>query len=156
MRMINLSEAVKVLIFASTVIVVCVLCALGFRTTKEGKSAATSATAQLNSMESEYSNVDLSVYDGNTILGSELLNLIKRVIGERDYISIVVWTLAGSRTDYNYVFDDEAKRLTQEGTTEIEKSKAQSAYINRGAQFMGKAIRDENYNIICLYFEQMR
>jgi hypothetical protein len=113
MRINNLSEAVKILIFAATVIVVCVLCAIGFKTSKEGKSATTAGTQQLNDMESEYSNVDLSVYEGNTILGSELVNLIKKVIDEKDYISIVVWTLASSRTDYNYAFDDETKTLTE-------------------------------------------
>lgn len=155
MKINNLTEAVKILIFAATVIVICVLCAINFKTSKEGKSSATASSEQLNAMMSEYSNVDLSIYDADTILGSELVNLIKNTIDKKDYISIVVWTLASSRTDYNYIFDDTTKRLTEAGTTRIETSKAQAAYINRGAQFQGTAIKDENNNIICLYFEQM-
>lgn len=155
MKINYLSEAVKILLFAASIIVVCVLCSIGFKTSKDWKSSAAAASEQLNTMESEYSNVDLSVYDGNTILGSELINLIKNTIEKKDYLSIVVWTLAGSRTDYNYVFDDTAKRLFNDGTTRIETSKAQSAYINQGAQFQGTAVKDENNNIICLYFEQM-
>lgn len=155
MRINFISDVVKIFIFAATIIIICVLCAVGFKAAQEGKSATTAGTEQLNAMTSEYSNVDISVYDGNTILGSELVNLIKKTIDNKDYLSIVVRTLGSSRTDYNYVYDDVTNSLTGEGTKVIEKSKAQTAYINKGSQFMGSVIKDQNNNIICIWFEQI-
>ena len=155
MKLNFISDGVKIIIFAATIIVVCVLCAIGFKTANEGKSLVSSGTSQFSDMASEYSNVDKSVYDGNTILGSELVSLIKKAIEKGDYLSIVVKTLESYRTDYNYVYDDATKTLTVVGTKDLETSKAQGAYINTSAQFEGSAIKDENNNIICLRFEQI-
>jgi predicted methyltransferase len=156
MKINDMSSAVKTIIFASTVIIVCVLCVLGFKTVNEGKSTTALGTSQLNSIAAEYSNVDKSVYDATNVAGSELVSLIKDVIEDQEYISIVVRTLEGSRTDYNYVYDDVAHSLKGEGTKTIEESKAQGAYINRSALFAATVWRDTNNNIICIWFEQKK
>lgn len=150
-----ISDAAKILIFAATIIIICVLCAVGFKTAQEGKTTSTAATQQLNTMEAEYSNVDLSVFDGSTILGSELVSLITKSVDDKTYLSIVVRTLGLSRTDYNYIFDNVNNVLTGSGTLQISNNKAQPSYINRSAQFMGTAYKDTNNNIICLWFDQM-
>lgn len=155
MRINYISDNVKIIIFAATIIIVCVLCAVGFKAAKEGKSATTIGTEQLNAMTAEYSNIDISVYDSSTILGSELINLIKKIIEKKVYLSIVVKTLESSRTDYNYVYDSENHTLATEGTKIIETSKARGSYINKGAQFKGTVRKDDNNNIICLWFEQL-
>jgi hypothetical protein len=146
----------KIFIFAASIIIVCLICAVGFKTANEGKSAVTAGIGQINSMDAKYSNIDKSVYDGCTILGSELINLIKKTIEKNEYLSIVVKTLESSRTDYNYAFDIETGKLTDTGTYKLETSKAQGAYINQGAQFMGTVYRDANDNIICIWFEQLK
>lgn len=156
MRLNFISDIIKILIFAATIIVVCVLCAVGFKTANEGKSTVSAGASELNEMASEYSSVDKSVYDGNIILGSELVSLIKKTIEKEDYLSIVVRTLESSRTDYNYIYNDTDMILITGGTKQIETSKAQGAYINKSAQFKGEAKKDENNNIICLWFEQMK
>lgn len=156
MRINYISDVIKIIIFATTIIVVCVLCSLGFRTAKEGTSAATSVTSRLNTIASEYSSIDKSVYDGCTILGSELVHLIKKSIEEEEYLAIVVRTLESSRTDYNYVYDVETNALIEEGTKVIEDSKAYGSYINRSAQFLGTVKADKNNNIICIWFEQLQ
>lgn len=166
MKLNNLSEAVKILIFAATVIVVCVLCAIGFKTTNEGKSVVSSGTSQLNSMSSEYQDVNKSIYDGSTILGSELTSMIKKAIEKDEYISIVVKTLANTTgVSYNYAHvvtantdGSQTHTISPTGTpnplTSVISDKSSVNYINPSAQFLGTVFKDVNNNVICILFEQ--
>lgn len=162
MKLSFLSDASKILIFAATIIVVCVLCAIGFKTANEGKSIVSSGTSQLNGMSSEYQDVNKSIYDGSTILGSELVSLIKKTIEKEEYLSIVVQTLSGDTiTHYNYshqVSSEGVHTITDKGTPaprkQVTDNKADANYINPSAQFLGTVYKDENNNVICILFEQ--
>jgi hypothetical protein len=166
MRLNNLSEATKILIFAATIIVVCVLCAIGFKTTNEGKSVVSSGTSQLNSMSSEYQDVNKSIYDGSTILGSELTSMIKKAIEKDEYISIVVKTLANTTgVSYNYAHivttntdgtqtHSIASTATPNPLDDVVTDKSSMNYINPSAQFLGTVYKDVNNNVICIMFEQ--
>lgn len=156
-----MSDASKILIFAATIIVVCVLCAIGFKTANEGKSIVSSGTSQLNAMSSEYQDVNKSIYDGSTILGSELVNMIKKIIEKEEYISIVVQTLSGNTvTHYNYTHTETEgiHTISPTGTPPSVKAvtdkKADANYINPSAQFLGNIFKDANNNVICIMFEQ--
>lgn len=150
-----ISDVTKIVIFAATVIVICVLCAVGFKTANEGKSTVSTGSSQFNQMASEYSNVDKAVYDNCTILGSELVSLIKKTVDKNDYLSLVVITLESSRTDYNYLYNYESDTISEGGTKNIETNKGRGSYINTTAQFHGTVKKDKNNNIICIWFEQL-
>lgn len=149
-----ISDVTKIIIFAATVIVVCVLCAIGFKTANEGKSAVNAGTAQINSMASEYQDINKSIYDGTTILGSELVNLINKTVekGDKEYLSIKVKTGAGATTNYNYDYDDSMRKVSTTPTA----IKNDNSFINKTAQFKGQVIKDANNNIICISFEQTK
>ncbi|MBB2182516.1 hypothetical protein H0486_06480 [Lachnospiraceae bacterium MD1] len=157
-----LSDAVKLLIFAAAVIIVCVIVVIGFKTTNEGKSIASAGTSQFNAMSSEYQDVSKSIYDGSTILGSELSSMIKKSIEKGEYISIVVKTLANpSGTHYNYshvVSSSGEHSISKTGTTTplktVTDDKSSASYINPSAQFLGTIFKDVNNNVICIQFEQ--
>lgn len=157
-----MSDASKILIFAATIIVVCVLCAIGFKTANEGKSIVSSGTSQLNAMSSEYQDVNKSIYDGSTILGSELVNMIKKTIEKEEYISIVVQTLANNTvTHYNYTHEEPEEgihTISSTGTPAPVKAvtdyKAEANYINPSAQFLGTVFKDANNNVVCIMFKQ--
>lgn len=167
-----MSDAAKILIFAATIIVVCVLCAIGFKTANEGKSIVSSGTSQLNAMSSEYQDVNKSIYDGSTILGSELVSMIKKTVEKGEYISIVVKTLSDSTgTHYNYTHSvTTPSGTTPSGTTVpvhsisdtgtpdhvdvVTDEKSEPSYINPSAQFLGTVFKDANNNVICIEFEQ--
>ena len=63
----HMSDVTKVLILVATVIVVCVICAIGFKMVNEGKSAVNASTNNFNNMTSQYSEIDKSIYDGATV-----------------------------------------------------------------------------------------
>lgn len=159
----HVSEAVKLLIFAAAVIIVCVIVVIGFKTTNEGKSISNAGTSQLNAATSEYQDIAKSIYDGSTILGSELTSMIKKSIERDDYISIVVKTLsdtAGTSYNYNHIYDSSkgTHSISNTGSPapakEITKDKGEPSYINPSAQFLGTVYKDVNNNVICLEFVQ--
>ncbi|HWT26413.1 MAG TPA: hypothetical protein VN131_00605 [Mobilitalea sp.] len=157
MRYNHISDATKFLILIATIIVVCVLCAAGFKLVNSGKSGVSSTTNQFNDMTSSFSDINTSLYDGSLVMGSELTSLVKKAIDNNQFISIEVATLGGSTTDYNYTFNREELTITQEGAqTEVPDERGQYAYIHPMSKFLGETIKDDNGNIICIRFEQQK
>lgn len=163
----NMNDATKILILVSTVIIVCVLCAVGFKMVNEGKSSVNASTNNFNNMTSQYSDIDLAIYDGANVQGSEVTNLIRKAIESENYISIAVKTKAASTyKEYNYNFNDpdigtsgtEASLgalINTKADVQIESLKSESDYINPTAQFTGKVYKDANGIIICIKFSQI-
>ncbi len=158
----SISEAVKIMLLVATVIIVCVLCAVGFKMTNEGKSSVNASTNNLNNMTSQYSDIDKSIYDGSTVQGSEVVNLIKKVINSDEYVAIRVSTKSDSNRDYNYGFTAASgttgaklgTKVTGTADVQLTTSKAQTHFINPQASFSGKVYKDANNIIICIEFKQ--
>ena len=163
MRTNKINDATKVLILVATVIVVCVLCAVGFKMVNEGKSSVNASTNNFNSMTGQYSEVDLAIYDGADVQGSEVVNLIKKATDNNDYLSIFVKTKANNAgVKYNYNFtpqkDNKAASITEyskDDAPKLKESKTDKDYINPSAQFTGKVHKDANGIIICIEFTQL-
>ena len=156
MKTMNLSESVKITLLVATVIIVCVLCAAGFKIVNSGQTGINSGTGQLSGMESNYSDINISLYDGSIIKGSEVVSLIKKVSEEADYLALEVATLDGATRAYNYRFDYEALTLSEGADLEPPKDNAQFGFINTAANFLGTSYTDENGNIVCLRFQQQK
>ncbi|NLP34808.1 MAG: hypothetical protein GX359_06365 [Clostridiales bacterium] len=167
----NMADATKVLILVATVIVVCVLCAVGFKMVNEGKSSVNASTNNFNNMTSQYSDIDLAIYDGANVQGSEVTNLIRNAIESKDYLSIRVKTKAAKNyKDYNYEFVEPDNSgagssgikyallddyIGTDADSQLESDKAEKEYINPSAQFAGKVYKDANGIIICIEFTQI-
>ena len=163
MRANNVSEAAKILIMVGTVLIVCVLCAVGFKMTNEGKSAVNASASSLNGMTGQYSEIDKSIYDGATVQGSQVVNVIKDSINAAEYLAIRVTTKAKAKdttkyVDYNYGFNPgsagAAHTLGTKVSTALTENKASNEYINESASFDGKVYKDANNLIICIEFIQ--
>ncbi len=152
----RISDVTKIIIFAATIVVICVLCALGFKMANEGKSAVTSGTKKYNEMASKQMSTDISVYDGSTVLGNELQRIIKQTIDNKDYLSIRVVTGA-IVVNYNYVFTEATNAMTQTGATLIVPyERGNTGYINPDAQFQCKLLKDTNDDAVaCMLFTQL-
>lgn len=158
----HIADSTKIILLVATVIVVCLLCITGFKLVNEGKSSVTTNSNKLKEMSVKYTDVDLSLYEGSLIHGSELVSLIKSVIDENQYLAIEVKNLSGDFTTYNYVYlvDDESKRLEKQGAhdqlprKEVPKHKQEYGYINPMALFLGSTFQDSNGSIVCIHFEQ--
>lgn len=157
MKINHLNDITKIMILIATILVVCVLCAVGFKITNSGKAGVNQATNQMNDMSSDYVAIDIALYDGSIILGSELMNLIQKAVDKKQYLSIEVMTLDKSTRGYNYIFNRDDLSMTQEDAqTEVPDHKSQSAYINTMAKFIGETYKDSKGNIVCIRFEQQQ
>ena len=151
----HMTDVTKILILVATVIIVCILCAIGFKMVNEGRSAVNASTNNLNAMTSQYQDVDVAIYDGSDVQGSEVVNFIEKKISAEDYISIKVYTKADTTgTTYNYNYDSTNKVLTSVLTNKVPADKAADNYINPSASFSGKVYKDVNGIIICVEFTQ--
>ncbi len=172
MRFNKMSDTTKILIFAGTIIIVCVLCALGFKMANEGKASVSAGTNKYNEMASSQDDTELMAYDGSTILGNQLVDLIKKTVdaGESKYLSIHVKTLKNNKEGkfYNYKLEEDGNafklvKIEQNEDSEDRyapntvnpKNKQDVNYINPMSEFYGSVVRDLNGNVICLDFEQL-
>lgn len=158
----NMNDATKILILVATVIIVCLLCAVGFKMVNEGKSSIITNTNKINEMTGKYSDIDVSLYEGSITTGSEVVSLIKKAINDNQYLAIEVKTLKGDYATYNYVYVDNGndKTLSEKGNqgqtpkSEISIKKNEYGYINPMAMFLGSTYKDSNGSVVCVRFEQ--
>jgi hypothetical protein len=170
MKTSHLSDAVKILILVSAVIVACVLCAVGFKMINEGKSAVNASTNNLNDMSSQYQDVDIAIYDGADVQGSEVVNLIKKTTDSDKYLAIGVLTLRKKGADttitpsdytyYNKYYTDAGTALADTPVSSYaaiendDNPESLPNFINSSAQFSGDVLKDENGLVICVLFTQ--
>jgi hypothetical protein len=155
----NLSDAVKVLLLIGTVIVACILCAIVFKMVNNGKSAVTANTNNLTEMSGQYQDIDLSLYEGSLVPGSEIQNLIKNAVENKDYIAIEITNETSTSTaSYNYLYDATAQTLLTTGTQgqiplkDVPSEKYAVGYINPTGVYMGETLKDKDNDIVCLRF----
>lgn len=153
----KITDITKIIIFASAVIVICGMCALGFKMMNEGKSAINNGTNQFNTMATDYNDINLSSYDRSNISGSEVTDLITKTIEKNSELAIRVITKAGTTTSYNRDVTGTAPNFTigdTQTTTTISTVTTANDYINPAAQFYGKVYKNPNGIIIVIEFSQ--
>lgn len=150
-----MNTGLKLFLFAVGAVILVLFIALGVSTGTTGKAIAEMGTSQVKEATEDKISLLKAQYDGNSVIGSELVTLIKKTIEDQDVLSVVVRTLDGSRTDYNYVYDTNAKAISKtNATTLITDRKSSNSYINRNSLYSCKVESDLNGIVICLWFEQ--
>lgn len=142
-----MSDSVKILIFAATVIITCILVSLGFRAADAAKDISNSAFIQMAELNDDIKDSDVKNYDDTFVYGSDVVNCIKKYLG--DYsdgkpgpIYIYVKTL---KSDNTYT---DASKLADI------KDFAHDRYIKPTAVFDSDILRNENKIIIGISFIQ--
>jgi hypothetical protein len=145
----RITDATKIVIFAATIIIVCVVCALGFKMVNEGKSAVSNGTNQYNTMAADYNDINVANYDGACVLGSEVVNFINKQITKATSVTVTVKTLADSTgVTYNPTPGAATPALSTSVTT--------TSYINSSASFSGKITKNANGIITNVTFTQIK
>ncbi len=148
-----MSDATKILIISATIIIVCVIVALGFKMINEGRASSSSGINEFNDMASEYSDIKLSSYDGSKVLGSEVVDLIKKSKDKEYNFEIVVRTKANiSATPAPTPAP--TPRAYNAASSDLVTDTNDPNYINPNAQFLGEVEKNENGIIIKVIFTQ--
>lgn len=148
-----MENSLKGLILAAGTIITCVVISLGFFIAREAKDTASNGANQINKLNSEFVESDKVIYDGATVSGSEVLNVIKKFQDEK--LGIMVKTNK-SETYYGYVFDEATGDIAKASDTsyDVACDSDSKMYINPYVNFEGKLIRDNNDVITGIIFEQ--
>ena len=110
-------------------------------------------TTQINKLNSEFVESDKVIYDGATVSGSEVINVIKKFKNEK--LGILVKTNK-SKTYYGYSFDEnDGDIIGQVNSKNVDPTDSDSVnYVNPYVNFVGRIIRDKNEVITGIVFEQ--
>ena len=99
-----MENSLKGLILAAGTIITCVVISLGFFISREAKDTASNGANQINKLNAEFVESDKVIYEGATVSGSEVVNVIKKFAEEN--IGILVKTKK-AETYYGYKFDEQ-------------------------------------------------
>lgn len=148
-----MDNSLKGLILAAGTIITCVVISLGFFIAREAKDTASNGANQINKLNAEFVESDKVIYDGATVSGSEVINVIKKFKNEK--LGILVKTNK-SKTYYGYSFDEnDGDIIAQVNSKNTDPTDSDSVnYVNPYVNFVGRIIRDKNEVITGIVFEQ--
>ena len=148
-----MENSLKGLILAAGTIITCVVISLGFFISREAKDTASNGANQINKLNAEFVESDKVIYDGATVSGSEVVNVIKKFSEEK--IGILVKTKKAD-TYYGYKFSEQTGEISDasSNTYAIATDSGNQAYINPYVNYTGKLVRDKNDVITGIVFEQ--
>jgi hypothetical protein len=91
-----MENAFTFVIIAVVALIVALLAAYAIKQVKSGQQQANAATDSLNEVTGEYSNPKLQAYDGMTVYGKEVQQVITEAINDKTYAVVVHTTAAGN------------------------------------------------------------
>lgn len=151
-----MENSLKGLLLAAGVIISCIVIGLGFYIAREARDTAANSTGQIAKLNAEFNESDKTMYDGMSVSGSEVINVVNKF--KNDTISVVVVNKLGTKTYYGYTVSEGVTHSTLGGSAKTDIKAAQkignSSYINPNAQFACTVLRDINNTIIGLKFVQ--
>ena len=147
MRGNHISDVVKILILAASVIITCIIVAVGMHGVEVSKQLSNTAIAQVTDLNNELKDSGIKKYDGISVMGSEVINVMKKYLGDYEEdatgpLYVYVDTEDLKITYYNKAYFSDIIDFTDEH------------YIKPTATFLGEVIKNENDVIVGINFVQ--
>lgn len=129
------------------VIITCLVISLGYMNVREAQSLSSASATRLNEYATELSESDINKYHGLEVNGSDVINLIKKSLGDYrvDQIAPVYITVTTSTSVTTH---------TNSSNIESIQNFTHNMYIKPIAKFTGKVVKDVNEVIIGIEFQQ--
>lgn len=129
----HMENGLKMLLLGAGVFITCIAIGIGVYITRESKNTSTNGVEQINSMNSEFQDINIMLYDGLSVSGKEVAHLIEKLdSSELEVITISVKTLKATALK-SYTVSSKVLPL-----------KSSSDYINPNGQFAGDVKKDKN------------
>lgn len=151
-----MDSGLRALLLGAGTVITCIVISLAFYITRGSRDTATSAFSNISKINAEFNESDKVMYDGLSVAGSEVINVINKYKNEK--LSIVVRT---KKSEINYGYDitgnnADGWELDKASTRSINNAKdiKDLAYINQSSQFTGEILRDKNNTITGIKFTQ--
>lgn len=140
-----MDNILKGIVIAAGVLLTIILVGIGFYIARESKSTSNNGMSQLSSMNSEFQEVDKTLYDGLVVSGREVGTLITKWGDDLSTtFTISVKTLAAA-TSKSY--STKTTTFPAVGTDD---------YINPDAQFLGSITYNSNKAVSGIVFTQQK
>ncbi len=142
-----MSNGWKLFLMAASGLITCLVISTGIIMARQANEMGVMASEKLTSFQTSIKEEEMMQYQGATVMGSDVINLLKSTFGgycagEIPSITITVVTKAAETVHHNNDLLDEITKFDQ------------PAYIRPTAQFSGTVLRNENNVITGLRFEQ--
>lgn len=150
----GLIVGVVITVFVIIIVGVVILWGSGYFT--KNKKTLDSSTGKIDKVIASMAEFDLEVYDGASISGDTLKELIKDLHDDQVIVAVGVKTLGGEVTYYNQGYKDNDIVIitpTPPAPT-FEPKKSEPNYINPNGTFIGEVKRNDNDEIVLLQFTQ--
>jgi len=140
-------NSLKALILSAGVFITCIVISIGFYFARESQALSSISAENLSDFATELTERDLTQFDGLEVTGSDVVNFIKKELGE--YVStdtasfyVYVKTSTSENTYFNGANISNMQKFTH------------SMYIKPIGKFTGEIVRDENKVIVGIKFIQ--
>lgn len=136
-----MNNGLKALLIAASTIITCMIVTLGFSLAKEAKQIGNQVTEELEHYKTTLSERELVKYDGVSVYGADIVNLMKLELkdGKRGF-EVRVISAGGQQVFSTY--------------QEYEEAGAKSTLVSTG-HYKGKVIRNKNDVITELQFTRI-
>lgn len=155
--------AAKIIITVVIVILVGLLVAWLVGLFKDKKQDLNSSTEKINTTVNSVADFDYLSYDGASISGKSLVDLIKETVADAPELSIAVQTYVNSKKStpvtvyYNKaVTSNNSIDSTGTITTLNQSSKSSDSYITPNGSFIGKVLKNPNEEVTGILFVQKK
>lgn len=145
-----MDNSLKGLILAAGVVITCIVVGLGFYISREAKNTSSGGISQITRMNSEYQDINKTMYDGIKVSGREVVEAIEKYEDEirSGVFSIIVYTGIRNNSSSGIVFQS-----TQYDIERIKQKKSEY-YINPDGNFLGETFLDQNGVVTMMTFVQ--
>lgn len=145
-----MDNSLKGLMLAAGVVITCIVVGLGFYISREAKNTSSGGISQITKMNSEYQDINKTMYDGIKVSGREVVEAIEKYETEISdgVFSIVVYTGKKQAASGGIIFSSTSYPYSDA------KEKKNANYINPDGNFLGETIADSNGVVTTMTFVQ--
>ncbi len=142
-----MSNGWKLFLMAASGLITCIVISTGILLARQADDIGAMASETMTSFQTSVEEQKILQYDGATVTGSDVMNLIKSTLGgysEDEQADITITVITSSATT-EYCNNSLNEEMAEYG---------HSAYISPMAEFCGAVLRNENDVITDICFEQ--
>lgn len=154
-----MDNSVKAILIGASVAITLIIVTLGFFILRQGQSSINLTAKQISNMNSSIAESEYTMYDGVTITGSEVVDVIRKFKDENVGVHVTTNKTSPNGNWYINTVTVNASKVGTLGsaspnTVSNTITETHTQYVNPNGKFEGEVIRDVNGVIVALRFVQ--
>lgn len=138
-----MNHGLKALLIAASTVITCIIVGLGFSMAREAKQIGNYVVKELHSYRVSIEEQDYTKYDGVTVYGADVVNLMKYVVSVKESGVCITVEEQGERLIYKT--QEDIKKAQEIGNV---------YYIVPTTEYTGEVIRNQNDVIVEINFKR--